>query len=101
MAISDWIKHVLGRFKRLVIVTSGVAAVIWFVFFDSYSLVMRVRNHREKAVLNESNEQLKTEIDGLESKLSKRLSDEEVERVAREEYHMSKKDETVYPIVKE
>jgi len=101
MAISDWIKHVLRKFRRVVIVASGVAALIWFVFFDSYSLMMRIQNHRDKAFLSEDNQQLQEEIDRLEAKLSKPLTDAEVERVAREDYHMSKEDETVYPLVKQ
>ncbi len=99
MAIKDWIRHVLARFKRVVIYASAVGVIIWFVFFDSYNLVLRIQMHREKAALTKHNEAMRVEIDHLENKLSGRLSDKEVERIARENFNMSRNDEVVYPIV--
>jgi cell division protein FtsB len=99
MALSDRIRDVFVRFKRVVLFASGVAVIVWFVFFDSYSLMMRIHLHREKSRLEEANSALREEIGRLDEKVSNRLSDDEVERIAREEYHMSKDGETVYPVV--
>ncbi|NQV73178.1 septum formation initiator family protein [bacterium] len=99
MALSDRIRDVFVRFKRVVLFASGVAIIVWFVFFDSYSLMMRIQLHREKSQLEKANSTLREEISRLDDKVSRRLSDDEVERIAREDYHMSKEGETVYPVV--
>lgn len=99
MAVKDWIRHVLARFKRVVIIASAFGVVVWFVFFDSYNLVLRIQMHREKAELTRQNEAMRVEIEHLEDKLSGRLSDNEVERIARENFNMSRNDEVVYPVV--
>jgi len=101
MAFSDWIKDVVVRFKRVVIFASCLAAVVWFVFFDTYSLVMRFQLHRDNSRLEEANQELREDILRLDAKVSRELTDQEVERIAREEYHMSRLGETVYPVVEE
>lgn len=101
MAVSNWLKLVVGRFRKVVIAASAIAVIIWFVFFDSYSLIMRIQLHSEKARLQNQNERLREEISLLDEKLSRPLTDKEVERIAREEYHMSRKGETVYPVVEQ
>lgn len=99
MAFSDLLKKAFGRFRRVVIATSCVAVVIWFVFFDSYSLVTRVKLHQEKSELSKNNLILKNEMNRLTAVLSRELTPAEIERFAREKYFMSQIDETVYTIV--
>ncbi|MDA1028039.1 MAG: septum formation initiator family protein [Bacteroidetes bacterium] len=99
MAFSDLLKKALGRFRRVVIATSCVAVIIWFVFFDSYSLVSRVKLHQEKAELSKSNLILRNEMNRLTEVLSRDLTPAEIERFAREKYFMSQIDETVYTVV--
>lgn len=70
----------------------------WITFFDSHSLIKRIAWHREHAELVESNARLRAEIDRLEIEVSKGLSDEVVERIAREEYGMRRSGETVYRV---
>ena len=72
--------------------------LLWFVWFDSYSLVKRSRWEREFMELNEENSQLRLEIAGLESLLTAPPTDETIERIAREQYGMRKPDETVYRV---
>lgn len=72
--------------------------LVWLTFFDSHSLVKRLGWHREYGQLQESNEELRAQVDDLESELEKGLSDERVEKIAREEYHMKRPDETVYRV---
>jgi cell division protein FtsB len=99
MAFSDWLKHALGRFRRVVIAASGIAVIVWFVLFDSYSLVTRIRLHREKAELIENNTILRNEMARLDEVLSRDLTPNEIERIAREKYFMSRADETVYTVI--
>lgn len=95
--ISDIKRFVLAR-RRLFFLGLGVCAVFWFLFLDSHSLWTRVQLHREHARLSEHNTAIATEIAELETKLSRPLTDEEVERIAREEYGMQREDEAVYPV---
>ena len=72
--------------------------LVWVAFFDSHSLLKRIRWHQEYDQLSAENERLRHQIDALQHKLQQPLSDEVVERIAREEYGMKHRDETVYPI---
>jgi cell division protein FtsB len=78
----------------------GVAALlaVWITFFDSHSLLNRYQWHQEYEELSAENEHLQKQVGTLERKLEQPLSDEVVERIAREEYGMKRPDETVYPI---
>lgn len=74
----------------------------WMLFFDEYNLV-RVNKDRDKLEeLNEEKEYLKSKIDEDKEKLQKLQSDKtELERYAREEYLMKKKDEDIFLIIEE
>ncbi|MEQ9103740.1 MAG: septum formation initiator family protein [Rhodothermales bacterium] len=95
--ISDIKSFFLAR-RRLVLLGLGIGAIFWFLFLDSHSLWTRVQLHREHARLSAHNAAIAAEIEELETKLSRPLTDDEVERIAREEYGMQREDETVYPI---
>lgn len=92
------IKSYLLARRRSFFLGVGVLAILWFLFLDSHSLWTRVQLHREHASLNEHNAAIKAEIADLEIKLARPLTDEEVERIAREQYGMQREDETVYPV---
>lgn len=89
-----------GLTKRTVVVLGLVLAAIWLLFIDSHSIVKRVQWHNEYKDLVEEADQLKSEIAELEGELESGLSDETVEEIARENYAMKKKDETVYRVEK-
>lgn len=93
-------KDLLGRpglRRRLVI--GGLALLgIWFVFFDSHSLVKRIQYVNERAQLSEDVQRLRTANEELEAKVEAGLTDDVVERVAREQYGMRRNGETVYPV---
>ncbi len=84
--------------RRRFVLAAISALLVWLAFFDSHSLVRRIGWHREYNELQDANEQLHSQIEELESELDKGLSDERVEKIAREEYHMKKPDETVYRV---
>lgn len=74
------------------------ALVVWVLFFDSHSLLKRYQWHQELDALTQENEELRREIQHLQTQLEKPLSDQVVERIAREEYGMKRPGETVYHV---
>ena len=86
------------RLRRPVVAMVLLLGALWFTFFDSYSLVKRVRWHHEHARLSQENEHLRREVDILEERLKNPLSDEVIEKVAREQYGMRRPGETVYRV---
>ena len=81
----------------------GLAAavvILWTGFLDSHSLPQRYVWHGEAETLRTENQVLTDEIDRLQSELETDLTDEEVERIAREQYGMQRDGETVHPVQK-
>lgn len=83
---------------RFVFVLLVILGALWFVWFDSYSLVRRAQWEREFIELREENAQLRAEIEDLQTKLATPVSDETIERIAREQYGMRRPEETVYRV---
>lgn len=77
----------------------GAGLLVWLAFFDSHSLMSRVKWYHEFKILESQNEQLRQDIEFLEGEIAKGLSDEAVERIAREQYGMKRQSETVYPVI--
>ncbi len=75
--------------------------LFWFGFLDTYSLNERIQQHRELVELRAENAELNTEIATLEAALAQPVTDEVIERIAREEYGMRRPGETVYPMSNE
>lgn len=92
------LKDLFHDYRRAFLIAVGAVILIWVTFFDSHSLWSRYSFHREKMELSEENARLEAEIRVLEERLSVPLTDEDVIRIAREEYGMSRRGETVYPI---
>ncbi len=92
------IHGVSGRFKKWLLILGAALILFWFVFLDSHSLISRLQWHGEQSRLEEENARLKAEIEMLDERLSRRLTDEEIERIAREQYGMTRQGEVVYPL---
>ncbi len=90
-----------GKVKRWLWIAGATFLLVWFVFLDSHSLLSRIQWHREHAQLEQNNTLLRAQILELESRLARRLTDEEVEQIAREEYGMSRPGEVVYTLEEE
>lgn len=89
------------RLRRPVLLAALLVLLAWLLFFDSYSVWKRVGWHREHARLKAENAELKARITELEQMLEDGLSDEVVERIAREQYGMRRPGETVYRVERE
>ncbi|WP_456426846.1 FtsB family cell division protein [Rhodocaloribacter sp.] len=84
--------------RRWILLTAVALLGVWLLFFDSYSLWNSVAWRREHARLEAENAMLRQENAALERKVSEGLSEEVVERIAREQYGMRRPTETVYRI---
>jgi len=73
--------------------------VLWFAFFDTYSLLTRYQLHTQKNDLIERTEELQQKSEELRQKIESLESNPDLlEKIAREEYGMRKPGETVYRI---
>ena len=89
-----------ARFSRtFLLLALAAVGVLWFVYFDSYSFQKRQQSSREYMELKAENERLKAEIEVLEARLEAPPTDEEIEKIAREQYGMRREGETVYRVV--
>ncbi len=86
------------RLGKVLLWTLVGAALGSFVFFDSHSLLKRMTWRSEYLDVREENEHLRADITALEQEVREGLSDEAVEKIAREEYGMRRPGETVYPV---
>ncbi|MDX1363096.1 FtsB family cell division protein [Arenibacter latericius] len=74
------------------------AFLIWMVFFDTNSLLIHWELKREIRNLEKQREFLQEEI-SRDKKIIEKLSDpEELEKFAREQYYLKKKNEEIYLI---
>lgn len=73
--------------------------ILWFGFFDTFSVWNRFQLEMEKRSLVNRTEQLVTETEALRVKMeSLRNNPALIERIAREQYGMRRPGETVYRI---
>ncbi|WP_149302646.1 FtsB family cell division protein [Pareuzebyella sediminis] len=72
--------------------------VIWMLFFDTNSLLIHLELRKEIKKLEKQQEFLQEEI-ANDKKILEKLSDpEELEKFARENYYLKKKNEEIYLI---
>jgi len=84
-----------------ILLAALVSLGTWLLFFDSHSLLRRWTWHREHARLEAENQWLEAQILDLGASLEADLTDDVVERIAREEYGMRRPGETVYRVENE
>ncbi len=72
--------------------------VVWMIFFDTNSLLIHLELRREIQKLEKQKEFLEEEI-AKDKEVIDRLSDpEELEKFAREQYYLKRKNEEIYII---
>jgi len=74
------------------------AFVVWMLFFDTNSLLIHLELKKEINKLEKQQEFLKTEIANDKKILEKLSNPEELEKFAREQYYLKKKNEEIYLI---
>lgn len=75
---------------------------IWFLFFDTYSLLTRVSLEMQKRDLIERTMEYQEKAAELNEKIEELNNNPELlEKIAREEYGMQRPDETVFIIRRE
>ncbi|NBC25287.1 MAG: septum formation initiator family protein [Bacteroidetes bacterium] len=73
--------------------------VLWFTFFDTYSLMTRYQLHSKKSDLIERTKDLNQKTSELQQKIEELKNNPDLlEKIAREEYGMRKPGETVYRV---
>jgi cell division protein FtsB len=72
--------------------------VIWMVFFDTNSLLIHLELKKEIKKLEKQKDFLRSEIDRDKQILDKLSDPAELEKFAREQYYLKKKDEEIYLI---
>ena len=88
------------RWKRSwLILLLAVFLGIWFLFFDTYSLMTKIKLENQKKDLIERTEEYQKRTAELEQKIEDLENNPDlIEKIAREDYGMRKPDETVYKI---
>ncbi len=73
--------------------------VLWFGFFDNYSLWTRYSLNQERAGLEQEIERMQEETRILEARIESLENDAAyLERIAREEYGMRREGEVIYQV---
>ncbi|MCC5925812.1 MAG: septum formation initiator family protein [Bacteroidetes bacterium] len=88
------------RWKKSFLMTLlGLFLIVWFGFFDTYSVWTRLKLEREKSDLKRKTEQLVNDTAVLKQRIEALQNDPALlERIAREEYGMRRPGETIYRI---
>lgn len=93
---SKWFP-VLALFSSLYVIVLTVFTV-WMIFFDTNSFRIHMELNKEIKKLEKTQEFLKEEIE-KDKKIIEQLSDpEQLEKFAREQYYLKKKNEEIYLI---
>lgn len=84
--------------KKRILLAAGTFLFLWVVFFDSHSVYSRFQMYRQLGQLETENVQLREKITNLELRLTRPPADDEIERIAREDYGMTRPGDRVYPV---
>ncbi len=94
-------KKFFPYFKNKYILTFSVF-VVWILFFDQNNLINRVSDLRKLHQLEKQKEYFAKKIEDDTRRMNELLSDkDDLEKFAREQYLMKKKDEEVYVVIEE
>ncbi len=100
MDYKDHLMHIIPIIRNKFILTI-IFFVVWMLFFDQYNLITRVSNNRKIAELEQQKDYYLSEIDRSKRLLLELKGDNEsLEKFAREQYLMKKKDEDIFIIKK-
>ncbi len=92
--------HKLPPFLRNKYILTLVVFIVWIVLFDNNNLVDRVHNMKVMKQLEQDKEYYTKKIDEDTRKLDELRTDRDnLEKFAREQYHMKRDDEDLFLVV--
>ena len=87
--------------KSLLISFLAGCIVVWFLFFDTYSLLTKIQLENQKKELIERTAEYQDRAVELQEKIDNLDNNPDlIEKIARENYGMKKPEETVYKVRK-
>lgn len=87
--------------RRWLLGLAGGFVLLWFLFFDTHSLLTRYQLGQQKQELIKKTEEFRLQTADLDEKIDQLDNDPALlEKIARENYGMKKPGETVYKIQK-
>ena len=94
---SGFLKSIGNKF-----VIAFILFAVWIIFFDENSIVSHVKSKRQLNELKQQKEYYQERIVSDRQKLEDlNKGKKELEKFAREQYHMSKPDEDVFIVIEE
>lgn len=94
--------------KRLIsIITNKYVLVLlvagtWVLFFDRYNIVSQIKMSQQVEQLKQDEVHYRSRIEALDYERERLFNDrDELERFAREQYKMKKRNEDIFVVVKE
>lgn len=93
---NKWFR-ILAIFSSIYVLVLTVF-VVWMVFFDTNSLLIHMELKKEINKLEKQREFLKEEINKDKETIEKLADPKQLEKFAREEYYLKKKNEEIYLI---
>ncbi len=94
--------------KRLInIITNKYVLVLlvagtWVLFFDRYNIVSQIKMSQQLEQLKQDEVHYRSRIEALDYERERLFNDrDELERFAREQYKMKKRNEDIFVVVKE
>lgn len=101
MSVKDFFIRIFPLIRSKFVLTT-VFFVVWIIFFDQYNLVSRVKNNQKLNKLEKEKQHYIGEIERNTRMLNELTGDKEtLEKFAREQYLMKKKDEDIYLVIEE
>ena len=95
------LRHILKYFRNFYVVT-GLVAGIWMLFFDRYNVLARIETEFRIKRLDADARYYRKEKGRLEEQRLVLENDlDELERFARERYHMKRESEDLFVLVRE
>ena len=99
MSVKDFIIRIFPYIRNKFVITTALF-IVWVVFFDQYNLVSRVRNNQKLNQLEKEKQHYIGDIADNKRMLNELKGDKEtLEKFAREQYLMKKKDEDIYIVI--
>ena len=96
-----WRKILLGiKNVRAEIIVIGLVFVIWMVFFDEHNLIQQRQNKYKLEQLIEQEQIMRDKLKADQQRMMElQTSQENLEKFAREQFHMKKENEDVFVVV--